>query len=117
MSSEFEDETSASIQDLAGKGRETLRVAQEGAEDALSAVTGYIRANPWMAVGAAALIGGAIAAISKHRAEPPSRIDAVRDWLDEAYAKLPSQKQVQATVDSCGVPDFLRQLKKKLNLR
>ncbi len=116
MNSEFEAETNETIDDFTEMGREKLRVAQEGAEDALAAVTGYIRANPWVAVGAAALLGGAIAVLSKHRDTPPNRTEAVRAWLDDAYANLPSQKQVRATVDSTGVPDFLKQLKKKLNL-
>jgi len=103
------------IHDLTEKGRQKLAQAQAGATDALSAVADYARENPWVAIAGAAVLGGVLVALAKPN-RPKSRTDALRDWLDEAYAKLPSQKQVQSIVDDSGVPDFLAQLKKKLHL-
>lgn len=107
---------SPSIHELTERGREKLAQAQDGARDALTAVADYARANPWVAIAGAAVLGGVVVALSKPGRKPPSRLDVVRDWLDEAYAKLPSQRQVQSAVETSGVPDFLNQLKKKLHL-
>ena len=115
MSEDAVEET-PTIHELTERGREKLAQAQEGAKDVLAAVADYARANPWIALAGAAVIGGVVVALSKPCQRTPSRRDAVRDWLDEAYAKLPSQKQVQAVVETSGVPDFVAQLKKKFHL-
>jgi hypothetical protein len=114
MSEDAVEET-PSIHEMTEKGREKLAQAQTGAGDALSSVADYTRANPWVAIAGAAIIGGVVVALSKSR-KSVSRMNVVRDWLDEAYAKLPSQKQVQSAVETSGVLDFLAQLKKKLPL-
>jgi len=116
MSEDVAEET-PSIQELAQKGREKLAQAQTGAKDALSAVADYTRANPWIAIAGAAVLGGVVVALTKPARKPASRLDVVRDWLDEAYAKLPSQKQVQSVVEASGVPDFFSQLRKKLHCK
>ncbi len=113
---ENEPDAQSTIHELTEAGREKLAQAQSGAQDALSAATEYIRANPWVAVAGAAVLGGVIAVLSKSSKPEPRNLDAVRDWLDEAYSKLPSQKQVQSIADSSGIPCFLKSLKKKLNL-
>lgn len=114
MSEDIAGET-PTIQELTEKGREKLAQAQAGAKDALSVVADYTRANPWIAIAGAAVLGGVIVALTKPAPKPVSRLDAVRDWLDDVYAKLPSQKQVQSAVEATGVPDFFGQLKKKLH--
>lgn len=114
MSEDLAEQT-PSIQELTQKGREKLAQAQTGAKDALSAVADYTRANPWIAIAGAAVLGGVLVALTKPHRKPVSRWDAVRDWLDDAYAKLPSQKQVQSAVEASGVPDFLGQVRKKLH--
>ncbi len=115
MSEDAVDEM-PSIQDYTELGREKLAKVQEGAKDALTVVADYARANPWVAIAGAALIGGVVVALSKPSRKPPSRFEVVREWLDEAYAKLPSQKQVQSAVETSGVPDFLSHLKQKFHL-
>jgi len=106
--SENSSDASTAIRDFNEK-------AQDCAKDALTTATDYIRANPWIAVAGAAVAGGVLAALAKPAKAPPSKLDAVREWMDEAYAKLPSQKQVQAAVESSGVPRFLHQLRKTLH--
>jgi len=114
MNQDIVEET-PSIHEMTEIGREKLAQAQSGAKDALSAVADYARKNPWIAIGGAALIGGAFVALTRS-GKPASRRDIIRSWLDEAYAKLPSQKQVQSVVETSGLPDFVGQLKKKLHL-
>ena len=114
MSEDAVEET-PSIHEMTEMGREKLAQAQTGAKDVLSAVANYARANPWVVIAGAAIIGGAVVALTRS-SRSESRMDVVRDWLDEAYAKLPSQKQVQAVVETSGVSDFLTQFKKKLHL-
>jgi hypothetical protein len=115
MTPENNDQPS-SIHDLTEKGREHLQAATSGAKDGIAAATEYIRANPWVAVAGAAVIGGVITALSRSHKSDTSKLDAVREWLDDAYAKLPSQKQVQEMADSAGVSDFLKQVGKKLHI-
>jgi hypothetical protein len=114
MSEDIAEET-PSIQEWTEKGREKLAQAQTGAKDALSAVADYTRANPWIAIAGAAVLGGVVVALTKPARKPESRLDVIRDWLDDMYAKLPSQKQVQSAVEASGVPDFLGQVRKKLH--
>lgn len=115
MSDEFSDEPS-DIQDLTQIGREKLAEAQGATKDALTATTDYIRANPWVAVAGAAVIGGVIAALSRPHRREPTKFEAVREWLDDAYAKLPTPKQVHAMAENCGVTDTIRQIRRKLHL-
>jgi hypothetical protein len=114
MSDEMNDEANT-IRDLTERGREKLALARSGAQDAVSATARYVRAHPWIAVAGAAVVGGAICALTKHGRPQPKNFKVAKKWLDEAYAKLPSQKQVQAVAESAGLPDFLKQLQKKLH--
>jgi hypothetical protein len=115
MSEESTEETSA-FKDLAEKGREKLSQAQDGAKDALSAATEYIRANPWSSVAVAAVLGGVIVALAKPGKPESPHLDAIRDFLDDAQSRIPTKKQVRALADDSGIPDFVKGLRKKLNL-
>lgn len=98
--SEDHPEEAPTIHDMTRKGREKLAQAQERAKSTLGAVTAYIRANPWVAVAGAAAIGGVLVAVSRQGNPGHRKLDVVREWLDEAYAKLPDQKQVQSMAGS-----------------
>lgn len=110
------DEQTTRIHDLVEAGSEKVCCAQSGVQDALSATANYIRANPWVAVAGAAVLGGVVAVLSRSSKPEPNSLEAVRDWLDDAYAKLPSQKQVESMVQSSDLPNFLTSLRKKLGL-
>jgi len=103
----------AEIHDLVEAGRKKLDAR---ASDRFQMATDYVRANPWVAVGIAAAVGGLIAVAAKRPKTRAQNLDAFRDWLDEAYSKIPSEKQVRSVVDSSGAPSFLRELGKKLRL-
>lgn len=107
-------EQTTTIHDFAEAGAERMSRARSGLQDAVAATADYIRANPWVAVAGAAVIGGVVAGLSKPCKREPHTLDAVRDWLDEAYAKLPSQKQVETMVQTSDLPDFLANLRKKI---
>lgn len=82
----------------------------------LVTATEYIRANPWVAVAGAAVIGG-IVAVALRQSKPESgKLEVVRDWLEDAYAKLPSQKQVRSAAEASGIPGFLESLLKALHI-
>ncbi len=116
MNAEFEDEISPVIDDLKQGGQEALEQTRAKAGTALEATSDYIRANPWVAVAGAVVLGGVLGALLKPSREEPTKSEVVRGWLDEAYAKLPSQKQVQSVADSTGLPSFLKELQRKLHL-
>jgi ElaB/YqjD/DUF883 family membrane-anchored ribosome-binding protein len=113
MSEDAIEETSP-LQEATAKGREKLAQAQCVATDTLTGIANYTRANPWLAIAGAALVGGVVVALARP-SRPRSRADVIRDWLDEAYAKMPSSKQVQSVVETTGVPDLVARLKKKLH--
>ncbi|CAN5329419.1 hypothetical protein BH09VER1_BH09VER1_49200 [soil metagenome] len=103
------------LHDLTELSREKLGLARDGANGALAATAGYIRANPWTAVAGAALLGVALVALSRRGLEP-RRLKVVRGWLDDAREKLPTQREVSSFAESTGVPCLLKQLGKKLHL-
>ena len=97
-------------------GREKLAMARDGANDALTATTQYIKDNPWLAIAGAAAIGGALVALSRpghssHR----SKSDAIRQWLDDAYSRLPSQGDVRSAAKSSGLSKLAQKVSKALH--
>ena len=117
MSEEHVEQHPATIHELVEDGREKLARAQDGAQDALGAATEYIKANPWVAVAGAALIGGAVAALLRPKKPSGPDLNSLRDWLGDAYAKLPSREDVQEVVKSSGAQKVLKQLAQALHLR
>lgn len=114
--SEDAGEQPSPISDLADKGNEVLEQTQDKAADALSSVAEYVRANPWVALAGAAIVGGVIVALSRPKQPEHPNLDSLREWLDEAVAKLPSKKQIRKAAQSPAINDFLSDLKKKLGL-
>lgn len=115
MNDDILDEPS-DLQDFEARAHERLRTARGAARDALTATADYIRANPWVTVAGAAVIGGVIAVLARPGRPEPRKFEVVRGWLDDACAKLPSQRQVQSAVDHCGVTKAVREIKRKLHL-
>lgn len=113
-------ETAESLEDLKQKGREFGLSARLRAEDALAETEYYVRRNPWIALGGAALVGAAImAVIPRHRASPPpGRLQIVKDWLDEMgaaiTAQVPDRGDVRSAVRKSGLPAFLERCSKRL---
>lgn len=95
MNEETHEEAEA-FQDFAEDGLEKLTTARETAEDALAAATDYVRNNPWVAVAGAAVLGGVIVALARPSRPASPNLDAVRDFLDDTYAKLPSRKEARS---------------------
>jgi len=114
MSEDHPEETDARP-DLTDAAREKLTQAQELAKDALTGATDYIRAHPWLAVAGGAVLGGLIAALSRPKPDP-GKLDAVREWLDEAYARLPDQGDLRSAAESTGIPCLLKKLRKSLHI-
>jgi len=114
--SEDNYEESASNPDPAEVAREKLAQVEEQVRGTLSTATGYIRDNPWVAVAGAAVIGGIIAVALRQSKPEPGKLEVVRDWLEEAYAKLPSQKQVRSAAEASGIPSFLKSLREALHI-
>lgn len=117
MSEENLEQQPATIHELVEDGREKLAQARDGAQDALGSATEYIKANPWVAVAGAALIGGAVAALLRPKKPSGPDLNRLRDWLGNAYAKLPSRDEVQDVVKSSGAQKVLKQLAEALHLR
>jgi len=114
--SEDNYEESASNLDPAEVAREKLAQVEKQVRGTLSTATGYIRDNPWVAVAGAAVIGGIVAVALRQSKPEPGKLEVVRDWLEEAYAKLPSQKQVRSAAEASGIPSFLESLRKALHI-
>jgi len=99
---------------------EIAETAQDGAVDALAAVENYVRKNPWLVVGGAVLAGVAVAALLPRRQEPPDRLHAVKDWLEDAYTKvndqLPSKSELKSMAQSCDLSSGWDTVGKKLHL-
>ena len=113
MNNEPEIEETPSIHDLVKQGREKLAHTKDESRNTLTVLSDYVRANPWLAIAGAFLCGTALASLNKSRRRQ-SKLEVVRAWLDETYAKMPSSKQVQSTAER--LPQFLAQLKKQLHL-
>ena len=104
------------IHHLAGIGRGRQNRGEETLKHTLDAAEQFLRANPWVAVAGAAVASGVLAAMSRKKpVRRESSRAAVRDWLDHAYATLPTRKQFQSVAKSAGVPTTLQQLKEKLS--
>ena len=86
------------------KASEIAESAQDVAVDALSAAETYIRQNPWLAVGGALAAGFVVAALMPRHRPQPDRLHAVKDWLEDSYAKLsdqlPEKDEVQSMAQS-----------------
>lgn len=94
-----------------GLDARTERLTEESFADVLSKVEQFLRVNPWVAVAGAAVTSGILEALSDKRAlRRPSSRAAVRDWVDDAYATLPTKKQFRSVAKSAGLPTTLRQL-------
>lgn len=81
------------------EGRKKLMAVQQGATNTISSAAGFIRANPWMMIAGATLLGGLIVTFGKSR--KPANIDAIRDWLGDAYSKLSHRENAKAGM--CGL--------------
>lgn len=114
--SELGTKAGAEIHDLVEAGRQKLAEAKGGANDGLQLASDYIRSNPWTAVGIAAAAGLVISVLANRPKPRNQNIKAVREWLEDAYAKIPSEKQVRSAVDASGAPSFLKELGRKLHL-
>ncbi len=114
MSQETNDEPEVpvTIDELTEFGREKLARAETVTRDAVAVTTDYIKANPWIAVAGAAVLGGAIVALASPCRRQTNKLEAVRDWFDDAYAKLPSQADLKCPA----IPKFLKNLGKSLHL-
>jgi ElaB/YqjD/DUF883 family membrane-anchored ribosome-binding protein len=114
------DELNSITDQARQKGREIAEAAQDGARDALSAAEGYVRENPWLAVGGAVAAGVALALFLPRSQPKPDRLHAVKDWLEDAYEKiseqLPDKSDVQSMAQSCGLASGLREIGRKLHL-
>lgn len=113
--SEEPTELPQTLHELTEQSREKLEDAKRGVGDVLASATDYVRANPWIALAGAVVIGGVIATLARPKPEPRG-IDALRELLEEGLAKLPTQKQVEAAAESTGVPCFLKRLANFLRL-
>jgi hypothetical protein len=109
-----ETTTGKEIHALVEEGRKRVACARDGANDGLQAAKEYVRANPWTAVGIAAAAGVLIAVAAKRPQPKTQKLDAIKEWLEDAYAKIPSEKQIRSVVDSSGAPSFLKALAQKL---
>jgi|GEM_PF-2408996 Uncharacterized conserved protein len=113
-------ETAESLEDLKQKGRELGLSARLRAEDALAETEYYVRRNPWIALGSAALFGAVIMALIPRRSAvpPPGRLQVVKDWLDEMgstiAAQMPDRGDVRSAVRKSGLPAFLERCGKRL---
>lgn len=105
-----------SVQDFAEAGHDTLNDLKQGARVGFDGATEFVRANPWVAVGIAVVAGGLLAVLSRPSKPKPKNMDLIREWLEEARTKLPSQKQLQSAADNTCAPSFLKALGKKLHL-
>jgi hypothetical protein len=110
----FED--AASNSDPAEVAREKLAQVEKQVRGTLSTATDYIRDNPWVAVAGAAVIGGIVAVALRQSKPEPRKLEVVRDWLEDAYAKLPSKKQMRSAAEASGIPCFLDSLRKALHI-
>jgi hypothetical protein len=115
MNEDFSDEQNP-ILSVEEKAREGFEQVRDSACDCLTTATDYIRANPWLAVVGVAVVAGVLAATIKRGKPESGKFDAVREWLDEAYAKLPNQKQVQSMAESSGLPCLLKRIRESLHL-
>jgi len=111
MNEEFTEEP-VKLHELTELGREKLAQTQDATKEALAVTKDYIKANPWIAVAGAAILGGVLVALARPCKPSPTNLDNVRDWLDEAYAQLPSKSDIQ----SSGPGKFLKHLAKSLNI-
>lgn len=114
--SEDNFEEAASNPDPTEVAREKLARVEQQVRGGLTTATEYIRANPWVAVAGAAVIGGIVAVALRQSKPEPGKAEVVRDWLKDAYAQLPSRKQVRSAAEASGIPGFLESLRKALHI-
>jgi len=85
------------------------------AEDLVADAEEFVRRNPWVAVAGAAMLSGVLSALNRRKpVRTNSSRAALRDWIDDAHAGLPSKKQFRSAAQSAGLPTTLEQLRKKL---
>ncbi len=110
-----EETASSPIDQFTEDSREQIATAQESATDLLSSAAGYIKEHPWTAAaGVATVLGAAVLAFAPRR--KPEPVSMVKAWIDEAYAKLPTRRDVDKVAHKVGLTDFLREAGKKLHL-
>jgi len=118
MNSESQD--APTVESVQSKGRELARATQDHACEALGQVEESIRRNPWLYIGGALVVGAAVAALIPRSRPEPEKMEAVRDWLRDAYAgvssRLPDRSDVQSAVGSLDLPGRIDCLRKKLHL-
>ena len=115
MSEKTVSAAAATIHQRAETGHDNVERARILAEDPWGSAAGFLRENPWVAVAGAAVLGGVLTALT--RRSPVRRNSsraAVRDWLEEAHASLPTKKQFKSMANSAGLPTTLAQLKERL---
>jgi hypothetical protein len=114
------DSPDAPIDDLRQKGRDLAAATQQRATDVFHEVETQIRRNLWIFIGGALLVGAALAALCPRHRREPTKLEAVRDWLREAYdgvaARVPSRDDVQSAVNSLDLPGRIDCLRKKLHI-
>ncbi len=108
-----------SLESLRRKGNELATTTQDMASDALYDIETRIRRNPWLFLGGAVVVGAVVAALLPRPPEP-KKLEAVRDWLRDAYegvsARMPDRSDVQSAVDSLDLPGRIDCLRRKLHL-
>lgn len=113
-------ETEETIESLQQKGQELATTAQEKSTDLLADLEAKIRSNPWAFIGGAVAVGVVVAALLPKPRPEPEKLEAVRDWLREAYdglsSRVPDRSDMQSAVDSLDLPGRLDRLRKKLHL-
>lgn len=88
-------EEAGAIDEVAENSLDKLTATRETAGDALAAAGDFVRRNPWVAVAGAAVLSGLIIAVGKSRNPVVSKMDRVRNFIDDTYSRLPSQKAVE----------------------
>ena len=76
----------------------TLSGACQCAKDGLTNCTAYLRENPWLGVAGGIVLGALVASLVKPAKPEPTAIESLRQMLDDALAKLPTQKEAGAAV-------------------
>lgn len=114
------DELASAAENTRQKALEIAGATRDGALDAWSAAENYIQKNPWLTVAGALVAGIAVAALLPRRHPQPDRLHAVRDWLEDAYAKisdhLPDQDDIRTAAQSCPLSSAWGGLGKKLHI-
>jgi hypothetical protein len=68
------------------------------AKDGLANCTAYLRENPWVGVAGGIVLGALVASLAKPAKPEPTALESLRQMLEDALEKLPTQKEAGAAV-------------------